>query len=112
MVKVSSQIVNELRRLAAFQCQIFVFTLSENAVCEQCYGYEGKNIKGACQHLIDGDNAFNFLYDIIKGENGLERVLKPMFCGKQSTSAFVAGVDITPVMLGRDKNGTGTEMTG
>ncbi len=109
-VKVSSQILHEPRRLAAFQCQIFVFTQLEKVgkqqrdamVCEQFYGYEAKNIKGACQQIIDGDNAFKFLYDVVEAEtrSGFERVLKPMFRGKQTTCAFVAGVDITPAMVG------------
>jgi hypothetical protein len=119
-LKVSSQIINELRRLAAFQCQIFVFTQVEKLgkqqrdalVREQFYGSESKNIKGACQQIVDGDNAFKFLYDIVEGEVGVEYVLKPMFRGKQATCAFVAGVDITAAMVGRYKYGRGKEMTG
>jgi hypothetical protein len=55
---------------------------------------------------------YKFLYDVVEGENGVERVLKPMFRGKQQHCAFVAGVDITAAMLGRYANGTGKEMTG
>ncbi len=66
---------------------------------EQFYGCEEKNIKGACQQVIDGDNAFKVLYDVLAGENGMERVLKPMFRGRQPASAFIAGVDITVEML-------------
>ena len=118
--KVSSQIINELRRLAAFQCQIFVFTQTTNTskverdlvAREQFYGNEAKNIKGACNQVIDGDTVYKFLYDVVEGENGVERVLKPMFRGKQQHCAFVAGVDISAAMLGRYANGTGKEMTG
>ena len=119
--KVSSQIINELHRLAAFHCLIFVFTQTANTskterdlvAREQFYGNEAKNIKGACNQVVDGDTVFQFLYDVVEGENGVERVLKPMFRGKQQHCAFfVAGVDITAAMLGRYANGTGKEMTG
>jgi hypothetical protein len=88
-VKVSSQIVNKLCHLAAFQCQVFVFIQLEKAgkaqwddmICEQFYACGVKNIKGACQQVIDGDNAFKFLYDVVEGEDGLEHVLKPSFTG-------------------------------
>jgi hypothetical protein len=61
--KVSSQIINELRQLAAFQCQIFVFTQTANTskterdlvAREQFYGTEAKNIKGACNQVVNGD---------------------------------------------------------
>ena len=53
-----------------------------------------KKLKGTCQQVIDGDNAFKLLYDVVAGENGMERVLKPMFHGKQATLAFVVGVDV------------------
>jgi hypothetical protein len=81
-------------------------------VREQFYGCQSKNVKGACQQIVDGDNAFKFLYDVVEGEVGVEHVLKPMFRGKQATCAFVAGVDITAAMVGRYKYGCGKEMTG
>ena len=68
-------------------------------VREQFYGCEEKNIKGACQQVINGDNAFKVLNDVLASENGMERVLKPMFRGRQAVSAFIAGVDITVKML-------------
>ena len=68
-------------------------------VREQFYECEEKNIKGACQQVINGDNAFKVLYEVLAGKNGMERVLKLMFQGRQPASAFVAGVDITVEML-------------
>ena len=99
---------------------MFVFTQVEKLgkqqrdalVREQFYGCPTKNIKGACEQIVDGDNAFKFLYDVVEGEEGVERVLKPMFRGRQPTCAFVAGIDITAAMVGRYKYGCGKEMTG
>ena len=62
---------------------------------ERFYGDPEKRIKGACEQLIDGDNAFGFLYNIDEGENGLERTLKSFCCGSSTLSNYVAGVHFT-----------------
>ena len=36
---------------------------------EQFYGDPEKRITGACKQLIDGNNAFGFLYNVDEGEN-------------------------------------------
>lgn len=51
--------------------------------------------------MIDGDNAIKYLYDAVVGENGTERVLKPMFHGQLTTSAFIVEIDITMEMLSK-----------
>ena len=95
--------------LAAFQCQIFPFmevektskSNQEELVLEQFYGCLKKSIKGACQQIVDGDLALARHYDVVEkqSQEGVEKVLKPMFCGKDPSSTFVAGVHITIKML-------------
>ena len=67
---------------------------------ERFYGDPEKRIKGACEQLIDGNNAFGFLYNIDEGENGLERMLKSFCCGSSTLSNYVAGVHFTVEMIG------------
>jgi hypothetical protein len=62
---------------------------------EQFFGSKQKRTKGACTQLIAGGGAFCTLYNIIKGENNLELVLKPSCCGKDTSSSYVAGVHFT-----------------
>ncbi len=67
---------------------------------EQFYGDSEKRIKGACKQLIDGDNAFGFLYNVNEGENGPKRTLKSFCCGSSTSSNYVAGVHFTVEMIG------------
>ncbi len=50
--------------------------------------------------MIDGDNAFVFLYNRGEGENGIERTLNPICCGISTSSNYVAGVHFTAKMIG------------
>ena len=59
-----------------------------------------KKIKGACDQLINRDNAFGFRYNRDKGENGIERTLKQMCCGNSTSTNYVAGVHFTTMMIG------------
>jgi hypothetical protein len=69
-------LVRELQRLAAFQCQVFIFTQCEkigkeeryNRVREHFYGDPVKNIKGVCEQIVDGDHAFQLLYERVDGD--------------------------------------------
>ncbi len=38
---------------------------------------------------------FHLLYDIKEGEHNVELVLKPLCCGKETVSSYVAGVHFT-----------------
>jgi hypothetical protein len=69
---------------------------------ERFYGDPEKRIKGACEQLIDGNNAFGFLYNIDEGENGPERTLNSFCCGCGSAtlSNYVPGVHFTVEMIG------------
>jgi hypothetical protein len=67
---------------------------------ERFYGNPEKRIKGACDQLIDGDNAFGFLYNQEEGENGIEQTLKPICCGNSTLTNYVAGVHFTATMIG------------
>ena len=67
---------------------------------ERFYGNPEKRIKGVCEQLIDGDNAFEFLYNRDKGVSGIERTLKPMCCGNSTSTNYVTGVHFTAKMIG------------
>ena len=107
IVKLPNKILLELRRLA-FHCQAFVFLKCEKTnwastyalMVERFYGNPEKRIKGVCNQLIDGDNAFVFLYNRGEGENGIELTLKPICCGNSTSSNYVAGVHFTAKMIG------------
>jgi hypothetical protein len=97
------------KSLAAFHCQSFVFLKCEKTnragtyalMEERFYGDPEKRIKGVCNQLIDGDNAFGFLYNKHKGvKNGIKRTLKPMCCGNLTSTNYVAGVHFTAKMIG------------
>jgi hypothetical protein len=68
---------------------------------ERFYGDPKKRIKGVCDQLIDGDNAFAFLYNKHEGVNGVERTLKAMCCGNSTSTNYVAGVHFTAKMIGK-----------
>jgi hypothetical protein len=53
-----------------------------------------------CDQLIDGDNAFGFLYNKHEGVNGIEQTLKPMCCGNSTSTNYVAGVHFPTKMIG------------
>ena len=67
---------------------------------ERFYGNPEKRIKGVCNQLIDGDNAFVSLYNRGEGENGVELTLKSMCCGNCTSSNYVPGVHFTAKMIG------------
>jgi hypothetical protein len=67
---------------------------------EQFYGDPEKRIKCACAQLINGDNAFGFLYNQDEGENGIKWTLKPMCCGNSTSTNYVDGVHFTAKMIG------------
>ena len=67
---------------------------------EWFYGDPEKRIKGACEQLIGGNNAFGFLYNVHKGENGPERMLISFCRGRDTLSNYVAGVHFTVEMIG------------
>ena len=50
--------------------------------------------------MVDGDNAFGFLYNVDEGENGPKRMLKSFCCGSATSSNYVAGVHFTVEMIG------------
>ena len=88
-------IIRELRRVAAFQAQLFIFTRVEKTkadlryslIEEKFHGCPHKCIKGACAQLIEGSGAFRLLYDVREGEDDVEFVLKPSCCGKETSSS-------------------------
>ena len=102
-MKATTGIIRELRRLAAFQAQLYIFTkfgktkaaLRYSLIEEQFHGCPRKCIKGACAQLIEGSGAFCLLYKIKEGEHNDKLVLKPSCCGKETSSSFVAGVHFT-----------------
>ena len=108
IAKFPIKILAELRQFAAFHCQAFVFLECEKTsrmvtyamMEERFYGDSEKRIKGACEQLIDGDNAFGFLYNINEGENSPERTFKSFCCGSSTSSNYVAGVHFTVEMIG------------
>jgi hypothetical protein len=101
--KASTRIIRELRRLAAFQAQLYIFTKVEKTkadlryslIEEQFHGCTRKRIKGACAQLIEGTGAFRLLYEMKEGESNVELVLKTSCCGKETSSSYVAGVHFT-----------------
>ena len=66
---------------------------------EQFYGDPEKRIKGVCDQLINGDNAFGFLYNRDEGVIGIERTLIPMCCRNSTSTNYVAGVHFTAKMI-------------
>ena len=110
---VPRKLIRELQRLAAFQCQIYIFTTvekigkeeRERRVREQFYGNAEKRIKGVCEQIVDGDHAFKQLYDTIDGNNGPELHLRSICCGKNGLGGYVAGIDFTAETLTRYSNG-------
>ena len=101
IVKFPIKILAELRRLAAFHCQAFVFLECEKnnragmsaLMVEQFYGDPEKRIEGVCDQLINRDNVFVFLYNRDEGENGIKRT------GNSTSTNYVAGVKKKKLVL-------------
>jgi hypothetical protein len=93
-------VIRELRRVAAFYSQVYIFTKVEKTKAnlrfalteEHFYGNPRKRIKGACKMLLEGEGPFAALYNIIEGDFDRELVLKASCCGKDTSSSYVAGV--------------------
>ena len=110
--KFPRNLVRELQRLAAFQCQVYIFTCVEKIgkedrfkrVCEQYYGDAAKGIKGVCEQIIDGDHAFGLLYETVQGDEGSERRLKTI-CSGGTLPIYIAGVDFTVETISKYSNG-------
>ena len=83
-----------------------VFSLME----EQFYGSQVQHIKGTIYQLIDGDIVFAGLYNVSEGEKGIERTLNVQFCGKDTSSTYIAGTHFTAKDL--YEFGDGKQMTG
>ena len=87
--------------------QAFVFQECEKNIMDGYVCYDGrvilwqprKRIKGDCEQLVDGDNAFGFLYNVDKGENGPKWTLKSFCCGSATSSNYVAGIHFTVEMI-------------
>ena len=76
----------------------------EKRIREQFYGNRAKNIKGACEQIIDGDQAFKSLYETIEGEDGSERRLKS-FCSGGHATSYIPGIDFTVESIAYYSNG-------
>jgi hypothetical protein len=73
---------------------------SQSSIIEELfYGDPHKNIKGACQKLIDGDHTFTLLYIKQKGEEGVTLTLKQSCCGKDMSANYVADIHFTTKMI-------------
>ncbi len=96
----SLAVIRELRRVAAFYSQVYIFTKVEKAkanhrfalIEEHFYGNPLKRIKGACKMLLEGEGPFRAFFNIIEGEYDQELVLKASCCGKDTASSYIAGV--------------------
>ncbi len=105
----SAAILSGLRKLAAYHCQVQIFTtynkvtnmLKFGFIEELFYGNPVKNIKGACQQVIDGDHTFERLYNKQEGEDSAELMLKPLCCGINISAKYNAGVFILPQCISK-----------
>jgi hypothetical protein len=99
----SAAILRGLRKLAAYHCQVQIFTSYNKAtnklkfsfIKELFYGDPIKNIKSASQQVIDGDHAFARLYNKHKGEEGVKLTLKLSCCGVDTSANYIAGIHFT-----------------
>ena len=73
--------------------------ITHGLIHEQFHGDPKKRIKGVCKQVVDGDNAFSFLYNVSEGENGPERTLKSFYCGHDTSTNYVTGVHFTVEMI-------------
>ncbi len=103
MSMTSAVILRGLRKLAAYHCQVQIYTtynkvidkLKFGFIEELFYGNPGKNIKGACEQVSDRDHTFSHHYHKHKGEDGMELAFKPSCCGVDRTANYVAGFHFT-----------------
>jgi hypothetical protein len=103
LLTASVAVVRELRRVAAFYSQVYIFTKVEKEkadhhfalIEEHFYGNPHKCIKGACKMLIDGDDPFGALYNIVEGNLARKLILKASCCRKDTASLYIAGVHFT-----------------
>jgi hypothetical protein len=99
----SAVILRGLRKLAAYHCHVQIFMTYSKVTNklkfgffeELFYGNPVKNIKGACQQVIDGDHTFAHLYHKYKGEDGVDLTLKLSCCGIITPANHIAGVHFT-----------------
>jgi hypothetical protein len=102
-LKAPAAIIRELRRLAAFQAQLYIFTKVEKMkadvrfalIEDHFHGNDQKHIQGACAQLLEGVGEFRLLYNCTEDETNVELNLKPSCCGKYYSSIYVAGVHFT-----------------
>ena len=64
--------------------------ITHGLIYEQFHSNDEKRIVGACQQLVDGHNAFAFIYNISEGESGPKCTLKLFFCGNDNSTNYVA----------------------
>ena len=96
----SITVIRELRCVAAFYSQVYIFTKVEKAkanhhfalIEEHFYDNPLKCIKGACKMLLEGEGPFAALYNIIEGKFDQELILKALCCRKDTAFLYVAGV--------------------
>jgi hypothetical protein len=78
-LKAPATITCKLRRLAAFQAQLYIFTKVEKMkadvrfalIEDQFHGNDQKRIQGACAQLLEGVGAFWSLYNCTEGESNV-----------------------------------------
>jgi hypothetical protein len=101
-------ILRGFRKLAAYHCQVQIYTTYNKSTDklkfgfineELFYGHPGKNIKGACKQVIDGNHAFARLYHKHNGDDGMEMTLKPLCCGVNMAANYVVGVHFTALHI-------------
>ena len=125
----TATVLRELRRVAAYDAQSFVFTQLEktgkegthDAIAEQFYGTNNKPrhrpdddvVKGTLAQMLSGDGAYKALYDAgdVIGETK-ELILKKEFCGPDTASRFVAGEHFTSKLVSEAGNQNGRKATG
>ncbi len=75
-MKAPVAIIHELRRLDAFQAQLYIFTKAEKSKADVRFALiedhfhenPDKRIQGSCAQLIEGVGAFKLLYNCTEGE--------------------------------------------
>ena len=101
--KASATIIQELRHIATFQAQLFIFTKVDNTkelprcalIEDYFHGIKKKCIEGVCIQLVNGKGPFCALYNLVEDEHTVELVLKLSCCGKETSSSYVVGVHFT-----------------
>ena len=83
--------MRELQCLAAFQSQVYIFTRVEKI---RIYDDSAVGIKRVCKQIVDGDQVFALLYEMVNGDDGGECWLKTI-CSGASLAMYIAAVDFT-----------------